>query len=142
MSESLAQIEEQLVKLRLKQNALQGKEFMRVKAPQIRSCIGKTFVYRNNSCGGDEKWDEFRKLLGAEISEGSASLIFEQVALSKGREPHIGIEIGFVSQHNSNACIAGPGWAPCTKAEYTRERQLIEGQIENPTLMRQYLRSK
>ena len=62
--ENLKQLEKQKEIIQGKINKLENEEFKNIQLPFLKSLVGKCFVYRNNSCGGDiPKWDVFKKVL-------------------------------------------------------------------------------
>jgi len=58
----LQEVKEELQQLRLEERRLEAENFHGDLKERLPAVIGHTFVFRNSSSGGHERWNTFRKL--------------------------------------------------------------------------------
>lgn len=135
MKTELETIADQLGELRSKQMRLEAKQFESVLTPILNGAVGKTFVYRNNSCGDGEKFDTFRKLLKVAFSPYHAWAIFEQCQITANGTASLTTEVELINQDCRDLpWLQGRGWKPCAIEEYEERRKGTLGELGNPTI--------
>jgi hypothetical protein len=139
-SEELTEINRQINLLYAKKCELEGAEYRLVTEPKVKNWIGKTFVYRNNSCGGEAKWDVFRKALDVVFGEYLAWTIFEELEINGDGMAAIRIATDLVSRGGRS--FMEDRWEACGIEEYAAMRQRVMDQLANPTLARECLEGR
>jgi len=67
---TIKQLKIEQSKIQQEINNIENEEFIKKQVPFLKSLVGKCFVYRNNSCGGNTpKWDVYKKILDLVITK-------------------------------------------------------------------------
>lgn len=139
--DELQSLEDQISELRLKQSNLEVDRFRNKTVPLLESMVGTAFVYRNNSCGGPERWDSFRKCIRLVHGTYHSFLIFEQCDINGDGIPHIRIETAGIGR--SGVDFPGKlGWESCEMSEYEENRKRVIAQLDCPDLAADSIVSK
>lgn len=136
------ELQKQMEALRREEMDLEQKAFLEEAIPAARRAVGDTFVYRNNSHSGSEKFDTFYRVIaftprtrynyGVTVilercqidEEGRASLDMEANTILPGANRykkswnHVGL---------LESCV------PCPREEYSAMRERVLAAFENPT---------
>lgn len=138
---TLTEVKKQLEVLRSQELKLEAENFKNSIVPKLEALVGKTFVYRNNSCGGgrDEKFDTFRKLLRVAFSEYHAWGIFEECQIPSDGRASIELHADLANRGDVKLRFLDLGWQPCAVEEYEAMRQEVLQQFANPEKHFNYL---
>jgi hypothetical protein len=143
MPKTLEQVNKQLSELSSERMRLEAENFRNYLRPLISQAIGKTFAYRNNSSGGEDRWDVFRKVKGVEFGSLHAWVISEECSLRTDTGvPDLTLHFDLVNANQKSFPNPEMGWIPCDPAEFEEARVLVISQLENPILACEKLRER
>jgi hypothetical protein len=140
--ETLESIKEKLSDLRMQEMRLEQENFQTRLKPLVQSAIGKTFAYRNNSSGGSERWDVFKKVKAVVFTEYHAWVLCEECQLrTDSGVPELTIHSDLLSRDTKEFPRPDMGWKACPVEEFERAKQAVLEQLENPTMACEKIRS-
>ena len=121
---NLKQLEKERAIIQGKINKIENEEYKKIQLPFLKSLVGKCFVYRNNSCGGDTpRWDVFKKVLELlETKNGSPVFICKEFEIKGDEYVEIRITSDYTYTHkNWFGVIPFSGYVECSEEEFERE---------------------
>lgn len=116
---------------------MDNKQYLEEVLPYALASVGKTFVYRNNTYGGDKKWDIFRKLLRVVEHKTSASLIYQECQIDSHGVPIATLHVHYLN--GFKVALGGAGFEPCSEEEYNRALTATVNEGLLPTRTVEYL---
>lgn len=130
----LQEVKRKLEELRLEEMRLEAENFHEHLKDKIVKSIGKTFAFRNNSCGGEERWDAFRKLKGVEFGKYHAWAVYETCQLRADTGiPELELSVDLISRDGTFP-KTDDGWEPCETVEFEECKRLCLRELENPIM--------
>jgi hypothetical protein len=145
MKKTIKQLELERVKIQQQINKIENDEFIKKQVPFLKSLVGKCFVYRDNSCGGDTpKWDVYKKILDlVETKDGSFVFICKEFETNGDGNAKLEITNHFVYSHkNWWNKIPFPGFIACSEEEFEIEYLKTLNEMSTQKIMRKRLNLK
>lgn len=138
------EIETEIGLLRKELNDIEYKEVMEKHVPYLLSLVGKSYVYRDNSYGGDEKdrhWDVYKRILDAvQDKEGYVHYIVEEFSVDCYGKLNYSIESDYV-YHDGREPF-NSGYVECPLTEYMQKHAEFWEEGRAFTKIRKYLKKK
>jgi hypothetical protein len=143
MAETLESVKKKLGELQGEELRLEAENFKNRMTPLVQASIGKTYVYRNNSSGGSERWSVFRKVKNIVFTEYNAWVICEKCQLrTDSGVPELTVHVDLVRREDKDFPRPESGWSPCPVAEFEEARRLTLEQLDNPTMACDKIRAR
>lgn len=138
----LEQVQDEMNCLFAKRSQIELAIFAEDILPALRSLIGKTFVFRNNSDGGDRKWDTFKRIVDVVQCKNipRATIVSEKLEINGDGRARLGIDFNLADARGDD--LARCGWVPCEKSEYSANCDAVLAQLERPTDARKRLEER
>lgn len=124
MKKTIKQLELERYKIQQEIERINDVEFNKKQVPFLKSLVGKCFVYRNNSCGGDTpKWDVYKKILDlVETKVGNFVFICKEFQTDGDGNTKIEINNHFAYEHkNWWGKVPFTGYISCSDEEFEIE---------------------
>lgn len=140
MSTEIEILDQQILELRKKRNALEDKRYDEITVPYLKSLVGKTYAYRNNSYSCPEPgeyFDCFRRVLRAVHGKDASCLICVDVSTDYKGNSSARHTIDFPTNPDYKA-FAGGGWEECPEKEFNEAWLKAMQQFNNPELATEY----
>ena len=132
-------LEEKQSKIREELYELEQQEFVEIQIPFLESLVGKHFIYRDNTYGGNvSRWNEYRKVLELFKKEkGTYYLIYEDCSIDGYGNAKIETGSHFpYTNKNWFKKIPFGGYEKITEKQYETNRNKVLKEISNPTLIK------
>lgn len=145
MKKSIKQLESERVKIQQQINKIEEEEFIKKQVPFLKSLVGKCFVYRNNSCGGDTpKWDVYKKILDlVETKDGSFVFICKEFGVDGEGMAKLETNYRFAYSHkNWWNKVPFTGYISCSDEEFEIEYLKTLNEMSIQKTMRKRLNLK
>lgn len=135
MRTELTEVKKKIEELRLEEMRLEAANFKNRVVPQAQAFIGKTFAYRNNRSGGEDRWDVFRRAVAFQFDDYNGWMLFEecQVRTDYGYAELATVE-ELIHRGNKQPSFLDRGWSACSEDEFLSAKGQALQQLENPTM--------